>query len=319
MDEAHAHILKESKRILSKLHLLVVFFANDSVHKIYLRSQVLHQLFEENPELDINSLELFHVQFTSPLIDLLKSIKYANEKKVSLLEDEVRLNEELIERLNATHHSEGVYRIEMPRQSLKMKKSLKQLYTALSEETTEYPFSKNIHSFSTRFATSYYYNITTELLSTLTRFSATEVYSNVHAIIQKKLMGLLCKHDFNVEFAYGLLSGGAILEVYKILPLGTYFIFFPQRNLFLICDELELQSIKETQVAKKDSIIPDLMNSNDQLRSKIALTKVFIPQEVQNVLAEHYHKIADINFLENITNFDAQVNILKTMLNTKII
>jgi hypothetical protein len=59
-------------RVISKLQLLSVFFNNDVIYKIYLRTQVLHQLFQTNPELDINQLEMFHLQFTSTLIDLLK-------------------------------------------------------------------------------------------------------------------------------------------------------------------------------------------------------------------------------------------------------
>ena len=44
-----------------------------------------------------------------------------------------------------------------------------------------------------------------------------------------------------------------------------------------------------------------------------------MPAEIKALLAENYKKIEDVNFLENITNFDVQANILKTMLNTNII
>ena len=57
-------ILRESTRLLNKLHLLSAFFEDEIVYKIYLRTQVIHRLYETNPELDINKLELFHVQFT---------------------------------------------------------------------------------------------------------------------------------------------------------------------------------------------------------------------------------------------------------------
>ncbi|RYE23664.1 MAG: hypothetical protein EOP51_09820 [Sphingobacteriales bacterium] len=319
MEEGKTHILTASKRILSKLQLLVVFFSDDTIYKIFLRSQVIQQLFEENDELDINHLELFHLQFTSPLIELLKSIKRANEKKVGLIEDEIRLNEELITRIKATSYSKTEYNLEIPRQSLRMKNSLRQLYSFLSTDSSDYPYSKNIHSFSARFATEYYYNITPDLLAMLTKFAASETYSNAHAIIQRKLMGLLCKYDFNIDFYCGLISGSLIIEVYVMKPVGTFFIFFPDRNLFLLCDAVELQKIKESQVDKRENIVPDLMNANDQLRSKLMLNKVFLPPQVKTVLAEHYHKIADINFMQDLTNFDKEVNILKTMLNTNII
>ena len=54
-------ILRESARLLNKLHLLSAFFEDEMVYKIYLRTQVIHRLYETNPELDINKLELFQV------------------------------------------------------------------------------------------------------------------------------------------------------------------------------------------------------------------------------------------------------------------
>ncbi|MFD2144614.1 hypothetical protein [Mucilaginibacter antarcticus] len=65
-------ILRESTQYLNKLHILSAFFEDEIVYKIYLRTQVIHRLYETNPELDINKLELFHVQFTAAVIDLLK-------------------------------------------------------------------------------------------------------------------------------------------------------------------------------------------------------------------------------------------------------
>jgi hypothetical protein len=55
MDEHAASILKESDRMISRLQLLSVFFQEEVVYKIFLRSQVIHQLFADNPGLSIDS------------------------------------------------------------------------------------------------------------------------------------------------------------------------------------------------------------------------------------------------------------------------
>ena len=86
--------------MLSKLQLLSVYFGEDTIYKIYLRSQVIHKLFENNPELDINKLELFHLQFTASLIELLRKIKKNNENNISILFDEIQVNKEMVEKLN---------------------------------------------------------------------------------------------------------------------------------------------------------------------------------------------------------------------------
>jgi hypothetical protein len=44
-------ILQESNKILSKLQLLSAFFEDEIIYKIYLRTQVIHRLYETNPEL----------------------------------------------------------------------------------------------------------------------------------------------------------------------------------------------------------------------------------------------------------------------------
>jgi hypothetical protein len=318
MDENRINLLNESNRILSKLQLMAAFFGDDIVYKVYLRSQVIHQLFENNAELDINKLDLFHLQFTATVIELLRKIKKNNEKSVTLLFDEIRLNQELIAKIETAGYSEAAFHLEKQRQSLKINTSLRRLYEALSNDSTEYPFAKNINSFSARFAHDFYSPVTAEVLNKLTHFEPNEVYTNAHAIIQRKLMGLLCKYDFKTEFFCGLKTGNIITEVYKITEPGVYYIYYPSRNLFLLCDAGEVQDITFTVADDKpDTLIQELMNKNDQLQSSVAVAKTHLPTEIKQLLADHYKKISDIRFLQNIGSFDAQANILKTMLNTE--
>jgi hypothetical protein len=317
MDENRINLLNESNRILSKLQLMAAFFGDDIVYKVYLRSQVIHQLFENNAELDINKLDLFHLQFTATVIELLKKIKKNNEKCVTLLFDEIHLNQELIAKIETEGYSVAAFNLEKQRQSLKINTSLRRLYEALSNDSTEYPFAKNINSFSARFAHDFYSPVTPEVLGKLTHFEAGDVYTNAHAIIQRKLMGLLCKYDFKSEFYCGLKTGNIITEVYKISEPGIYYIYYPSRNLFLLCDAGEVEDITYTLADDKpDTLIQELKNKNDQLQSSVAVAKTYLPTEIKHLLADHYKKISDINFLQNMSSFDTQANILKTMLNT---
>ena len=106
--------------MLSKLQLLSVYFGEDIIYKIYLRSQIIHNLFETNADLDINKLELFHLQFTSSLIDLLRKIKKNNDNNISLLLDEIQLNKAMIEKLNDTLYTINNFNMDKQRQALKM-------------------------------------------------------------------------------------------------------------------------------------------------------------------------------------------------------
>ncbi|MVN20206.1 hypothetical protein [Mucilaginibacter arboris] len=320
MDGHLQNIFNESKRIISKLQLLAAFFGEEILYKIYLRSQVIHQMFEQNPELDANNLELFHLQYTASLIELLKKIKKNNEKNVSLLFDEMQLNKELEEKLSNSFYTEKSYKLDQQKQALKINISLRRLYQLLSDNVDEYPFSKNINSFSSKFSQDFYDDVPPELLNELTHYNPSDVYTNAYAVIQKKLLGLLCKYDFKTEFFCGLKAGNSIVEVYKFVNEDRYFLFYPAKNLFLFCDFAKIENISHANnVSNKEKMIQELKDKNDQLQSSINVTKTYLPQEIKTLLAENYRKLTDISFLQNIGNYDAQANILKTMLNTDMI
>jgi hypothetical protein len=320
MDENRLNILNQSNRMLSKLQLLSVFFGDDVIYKIYLRSQVIHKLFEANPELDVNKLDLFHLQFTQSLIDLLRKIKKNNESNISLVFDEIQINKELIDKLNDPFYTEANFNLEKQRQALKVNLSLRKLFQVLSDNLTDNPLSKNINAFSSRFAADFFYTITPELLDELTAYNNKDVYTDEYATIQRKLMGVLCKYDFKTEFYCGLKSGNQIIEVYKFINADRYFLYAPSDSLFVFLDVAKIANIDfSNNLSKKEKLMHELKDKNDKLEGNAAAMKSFMPPEIKNLLADDYKKISDINFLENISNIDVQANILKSMLNTDLI
>jgi hypothetical protein len=320
MEDNLAIILNDSNKTISKLQLLSTFFEEEIIYKIYLRSQVVHKLFETNPELDVNKLELFHLQYTATVIDLLRKIKASNERNVSILYDEIQINKDLMANINDSVFSEKNYQQDKQKQSLKINLSLRKLFQVLSDNSEDYPFSKNINAFSARFSQDFYFDISTEALNELIKFNPAEVYRNNSAIIQRKLMGLLCKMDFKTEFFCGLSAGNLILEVYRFLNMDRYFLFFPAKNLFLFCDLSKITDVDwSNTLSKKTRIIQELTDKNDNLMSRANVLKTVIPDHVDALLKEYYEKISDVDFLQQIGRFDVQTNILKTMLNTNVI
>jgi hypothetical protein len=320
MDDAGKAILNNSNRIISKLQLLSVFFGDDIIYKIYLRSQVIHRLFEDNPELDINKLELFHLQFTQTLLDLLRQIKKNNEKSVMILLDEMQLNKDLIAKIKESVFTQEQFRLEQQRQALKVNTSLRKLYQVLSDDSAEYPFAKNINSFSARYGADFYYEVSPALITELIQYNTAEVYSNAYAIIQRKLMGLLCKNEFRTSFYCGLKAGDMVAEIYQLNETDRYFLYFPARNLFLFCDISKINlGGAPTELSKKEAFIRELTDKNDQLNNSINSIKTTIPPEIKGLLIENYKKLNDINFLQNISDVDVQANMLKSMLNTDML
>lgn len=317
MDEYLLSVLNESNRVISKLQILSNYFEDEVVYKVYLRTQVIHNLFETNSEINASKLELFHLQFTQSVIDLLKRIKKNNEKNASLVYDEIQLNNDLIVKMNESVYSEKNFNLDKQRQSLKINTSLRRLYQELSDNSTDFPFSKNILSFSTRYSRDYFYEISTELFSELETYNLNAIYSTNYAIIEKKLLGKLCKYDFKTDFYCGLKAGNVVVEVYKIQNIESYFLFLPSRNLFLFFDLAKIKELDmETSISKKSTIIQELRYKTDRLESSILGLKRYIPPDIKTLLQESYNKISDISFLNTISNADVQANVLKTMLRT---
>lgn len=318
MDANQERILKASARLISKLQLMAVFFEQEVIYKIYLRTQVIHRLFEVTPDLDIHKLELFHLQFTSSILELLKKIKTANEQNVSLMYDEITLNTELINKLAPKEYSPEMLDGEARRQARKMSISLRKLFSILSADDEDaYPFSNNIWAFGERFAAGFYDEVPADVLHGATVYTPELVYTHKHAVIQRKLMGLLAKHDFEIRFFDGVKSGSLTAEIYEIPAAGKYFLFVPGRNLLLLCTPSDINAASRAGLSSRtDTIVQDLKTKNMALAIRADRVKTELHADIATLLHDYHQKIGDADFLQNIANFDVEANILRAMLNT---
>lgn len=317
MDDNQKKILSNSLKVISKLQLLSTFFEEEIIFKIYIRTQVIHKMFESNPELDINKLDLFHLQFTESVLELLRKIKKTNEKNVSLLFDEIQLNRELILKINDAMRTEQSFEFAKQKQTAKINLAVNKLYQNLSDLSTDFPFGKNVSQFSARYEKDFFYEVTTDLFYDLISFEPDEVYKNGYGIIGKKLLGLQCRHNFNNLFYCGLKAGTLVAEVYKMVEEEVYFIFYPGRNMFLECDKEKIEGIDLSQaLSKRAKVVQELTEKNIRLEQQAPKMKTQIPDDIQKLLTDYYDKVNGMDFMDFMDDFDVQANILKTMLNT---
>ena len=97
MDDEVAIIMSQSRRRLTRLKLLSNFFENIDVISVYIKTDIIHKLFEENKTLDYNKLELFHLQYTDSLIELLTKIKKKKENDLLAVINEININNQYID------------------------------------------------------------------------------------------------------------------------------------------------------------------------------------------------------------------------------
>lgn len=317
MEDSVKRILSESVTIISRLQLLSVFFEEDLIYRIFIRSQVIQKLFENNPELDVNKLELFHLQYTESIIDLLRKIKKTNEKNLTLLSDEIELNNELITKISTSIQDERNFYQEAQKHTIEVNQSLSNLYQNLSDYSSDDPFSKNIKFFSTQLSKSFFHPVSDGFIYGLMEYEPEHMYKNGYAAIEKRLMGLQCKHDFKNTFYCGLISGNLVVEIYKLIGEDVYFLFYPDKKLFVDFPFAKISTIQlSDELSRKNKIIKELEERNDSLKNSETSVKTNLPADVAALLVAYNEKISSIDFIDFIDDYDVQANILKTMLNT---
>lgn len=320
MDNLRKEILEKSEDVIQQLSDLSTFFEEPILIKIYLQSQVIHKLFEDNEDIDINKLELFHLQFTTTLIDLLNKIKTKNERVVGMYKHEIELNNDMIEKLRQKMIQDGGFDAEKQKQTQRMSKSLRDLYTAIYYKSNEYPFKEDINSFSINYYKDYFFESEQEIVDNLIIYDKADVYRNPYAIIDKQLLLALGQANFEIKFIAGVKVYPILLELYKIQTVDTYFLYWPVKNLFLKLDiNIFPYQDWDAEMSKREQTIRNLHKKNSKLETNIRNTYKYLSHEIVELLDEDYNAITDIDFLASLEDIDTQANILRSMLETKMI
>lgn len=140
MDTHREEILNNSLKTIEVLSEYSAYFKTISLTKIYLHTRVVHMFFVDNEDIDINKLELFHVQFTDTLTALLQKVKSKNERIVKMYKNEITVNTEMIEKLRALIVEPNSFDGQKSSQTQRVSKSLRNLYTAIYNRDTNYFF-----------------------------------------------------------------------------------------------------------------------------------------------------------------------------------
>lgn len=321
MDDNRAEILDTSTRIIQQLYDLTIFFEQQTIMDIYLQNQVIHKLFEDNPDMDINKLELYHMQFTITLIELLEKIKKKNERVVGMMKSEIELNNDMMQKLRKAIALEGSFEGEKVQQALKVSRAIYNFHKILSSQSRDYPFLENTSLFSIKFYKEYFFEVNPKLQDAIIGYSSSDVYRNSYGAIGRALLTTLAANSYAIDFFAGIRIGNLLAEIYRVRNNGMFFIFVPAKNLFLQVEISLFPDWKQwiTELSKKESSIKDLTIRNIGLEKDLKVNLKRIDNDISDLLTENLKKITDIDFLADLENIDIQANTLKAMLETKMI
>lgn len=320
LEEIYDQVIKDSAKKLRVVKMLANFFNHRDLFAVYIRTKVIHNLFESNKNLDINKLELFHVQYTSSLIELFQKLKKAKEQQYLLITDEIYINTDLIKKLE-TETGGNNFQIVAKKHAADMATKLKEIYSMLVSGNISPTFGwGDIMLFSARNGKEFFRELSDgEIFLNLTDCEGKKTYQVEHAVVEKRLIGKLNKLHFRIKFTCGLQFENEFVEVFDFVDSNERFIFINSIKTFYlldnqIADKLDLSK----NLSDKAAIMFDLKSKNELLKEKLTSVKTLLPQGVEEVLEGYLAKISGVDFLEELQNVDEQTNILRAMLNINI-
>ncbi len=316
-EERYLEIIKESNRKLVILELLSNFFNHKDLVGVLVRTKIIHKLFEKNRILDINKLELFHIQYTNSLIDLFQKLKKSKEQQYVLISDENYINDDILAKLKS-EIGETKLSKQLQLHAQNMSRKIEELYQLFVTEKDVFFNWNDLLTYSQSIQAEYYREITIEQYEKLSQFNKS-VYENTHARFERKLLGRLNILNFKIKFSCGLVCNNEIIEIYEFRDSNDRFVFVANEKAFYFLNE---EAVKGIDLSKNDSskqiIIKGLKNKNAELQKELSTIKTTLPESVLEVLNEYLEKISSVDFLDELQNVDEQTNILKTMLNINI-
>ncbi len=313
MNEDAVNIMSQSKRRITKLKLLANFFENVDIISIYIKTDSIHTLFQENKGLDYSKLELFHLQYTDSLIELLTKIKRQKENEMLAVINEIDVNNKYIsgfeeKQLDGFDTDRRMY-------SGIFSKHLKNLYQDLTESKFRLNW-ENILYFHKKYAAEFYRSEADEEILKPGAFPA---YPYQDYQIERKLLGRLNIQNFKVRFICGYAISGNEYELFKIFQTDDYFIFDVEGKKMYLADAKKLEKLNTSpNESNRGAIINQLKRKNEELENTMAERKRILPDQVQNVLKDYIKNLENTDIMSRIFDINEETNILRAMLNLNL-
>ncbi len=308
MDQLRQETLSETIKLINKLKVLVNFFKTDLLKDLLSKIHTVYTIFENNSDLSSNKLNSFNIQYTQSLISLLSELKTDSERKILILDEDISKQSDSIK---AIDEKIVLIKDDVKQIEIDVKLCLKNLFLFLSNQKD----FVNLHINSlTRFHNLYkadYFEVVAE--SEYMKFSFVDdksFYIKPNVAINKKLLGILNKNEFKVEYICGYLFGLSFVDVFKCAEI--YFCYIQDINTFNIV-EIERAQDKLTVLKFKEQ------NKLILLKNRREVLKTITSQEILETLQNLSDKLSERDFLSDLQKIDSKTAVLNEMIRTELL
>ena len=308
MDQLRQETLIETMKLINKLKVLVNFFKTDLLKDVLSKIQTVYTIFENNQELNSNKLNSFNLQYVQSLIALLSELKIDSERKILILDEDISKQSDLVKSIDdkANCMSDEIKQIDVD-----VKITLKNLYLFLSNQKDSLTLQINsLNRFHNMHKTDFF-----ELVSesNYMKFSFVDeklFYINPKVAINKRLLGILNKNEFKVQYVFGYLFGLSFVDIFKCAEI--YFCYIQESNIFNIVDiEIPQDKITVSKFKEQSKLV--------LLKNRREMLKTITSEQILETLQNLSDKLSERDFLSDLQRIDAKTAVLNEMVRTEML
>lgn len=337
--DPHELIMQKSQEHLNDIKIYVNYFSEEELlNKVFIQSQVIHDVFAENKELNYKSLEQFHLYYTSHLLDVLKQLKKKYDEKnlitrskIKAIKEFVSKNEEKLKKMtvDAKKASNDKYKY-----ASFMTLLLTSIYNCIVKNFEDFRFKSKIQYQKLTFCATYGLDYAWELphdvfkkvTELLTDDQKDEKGNPVGApyryngyIIERPLLGRINRDHYHVSFlgAFRMDGHADFFELFRISDTENYFIVQAEYGLIRSVDIKLLQQYMVDRMTKIGQVQEDIIYNENQIRDlnfQMKENPVFTA-EIKETLNKYIETISKQELMTDFTQVDQHRKNLEAIMN----
>jgi len=307
--DKNIEILKNSRSKLSELNIMSNFFKTLDLSNVLINTGLIISYFESNIEReDLGKLELFNLQYTDSLLELLRKVKSNKEREIASVT--VKYNRFIYGQKRLVYNNPNLD------EEFVISKKLHELEISLLFENffnnIEYKDFNKLISFHKKYSSRYFYNIDEDDKKFI-ESDKIKYYTRFNTKIDSELLELVANKKFKIKLSYGFNSKETSFELFTIEDSDIVFLWNINKKCFYI-SQSNFYSFGEML----NSVQTKIENYSGKLQSSINEIMKDIPKEI-NKLINKYNKVLE-DIIYNSESYDTkeEENILKAMLDLKI-
>lgn len=316
-------ILNDSQNRINKLKIYANYFDNVLITNILNQTEIVHDVFLNNKELNFNKLDQYHYYYTDHLLELLQKLKTSKDENFAVISTQIKSieskiasgrkksNQILQSDIKKTDNSKAQYAQTMSLQ-------LAAIYNCMVDSFNDFRFKKlkQFTTYTAKTGTELAWTLDTDLFLSLIKYDTNGQYAYEDFKIERKLMGKIQKHLFLIDFVGICYSGDSSFEVFKISDSNDYFIYIHELGIFKFIDYRKIQEFLTTENTKYGNLnkeIDELENKKVEIKSRITEYKN-IDFKTEKVLKTYLVKIEDMEMINKISEVDLERKNLQSIL-----